>query len=536
MKASSNMTQIALETATQDRFSAHVDAALLDRLASRVTKVGVRDPLMIQMPFTGDALGTVPACLAEDVRAAAGLARSAQRAWATRPVRERVAMFLRFHDLLLDRQEEILDIIQLESGKARRHAVEELFDAAMVARYYAATVEDLLKPKRRQGAFPVVTEAWEHHLPKGVAGFIVPWNYPLTLGITDAIPALLAGNAVLIKPDSQTPYSTLWAVDLLEEAGVPGELMQVVTGSGAALGQPIIDCVDYLMFTGSTRTGRIVARQAAERLIDYSMELGGKNAMIVLDDADVDRTVAGAVVACFSNAGQLCVSMERMYVQSGVYDAFVRGFVDKTRALRLGAALDYSADMGSLISESQLRTVECDVEDAVAKGARVLAGGHARPDLGPYFFEPTILENVDEGMRLFAEETFGPVVSIYRVESVDEAIELANASPYGLNFSVWSRDTGRAHEIATRLQAGTVNVNEGYAAAWASVDAPMGGVKESGVGRRHGDGGLLKYTEAQTVAIQHRVPLFAPSYLSQGSFVSVVVFALRLLRHLPGIK
>ncbi len=530
------MTQIAIEVATPNWFSAHVDSSLLERLASRVGTVGPRETLDIFMPFTGERLGSVPACAAEDARAAAGLARSAQRAWAERPVRERVRILLRFHDLLLDRQEEILDIIQLEGGKARRHAVEEVFDAAMVARYYANTAEDLLKPKRRQGAFPVVTEAWEHHQPKGVAAFIVPWNYPLTLGITDAIPAVLAGNGALIKPDSKTPFSALWAVDLLEQAGMPAGLVQVVTGSGAKLGKPIIDCADYLMFTGSTRTGRVAAAQAAERLIDYSMELGGKNAMLVLDDADIERTVRGAVVACFSNGGQLCISMERLYVHSGVYDAFVSGFVEATRAIRLGAALDYSAEMGSLISAEQVQSVHDHVEDAIEKGARVLAGGRARPDIGPYFYEPTILENVDEQMALFGDETFGPVVALYRVDSVEEAIEKANASPYGLNFSVWGRDTARAHEIATRLQAGTVNVNEGYAAAWASVDAPMGGFKDSGVGRRHGAHGLLKYTEPQTVAIQHLVPLSAPPYLSQDNFVSVVVVALRLLRYLPGIK
>jgi succinate-semialdehyde dehydrogenase/glutarate-semialdehyde dehydrogenase len=530
------MAQIALQTATPPRLSNHVDRSSLERLASRVTVVNEREPMTVTMPFTGAPLASVPTCTTEDVRAAAGLARSAQSGWAARPVRERIKALLRFHDMVLDRQQEIMDLIQLENGKARRNAIEEVVDVAMVTRYYCNTVDDLLKPKRRQGAFPVVTEAWEQHQPKGLVGFIAPWNYPLTLGITDAIPALLAGNAVLIKPDSQTPFSTLWATSLLEQAGVPGEVMQVVTGPGATLGTPLIESVDYLMFTGSTHTGRVVAAQAAARLIDHSMELGGKNAMIVLDDADLDRTVRGAVIACFANSGQSCVSIERLYVQSGIFDEFVERFAEATAALRLGAALDYSAEMGSLVSEKQLRTVEAHVEDAVEKGAFVLAGGRARPDLGPYFYEPTILTNVDEQMTLFAEETFGPVVSVYRVETIDEAVEKANDSRYGLNASIWSRNADRARQIATRLQAGTVNINEGFASAWASTDAPMGGFKDSGVGRRHGAQGLLKYTEPQTVAIQHVVPLSAPPYLSQDQFVSVVVLALRVLRHLPGIK
>ncbi len=531
------MIETAVDTATRTRFSDRVDATLLERLASRVTTIGPREPLVVRLPFTGEALASIPACTAEDVRAAAGIARAAQPAWAARPVRERARMLLRFHDRLLDRKDEILDLMQLEGGKARRNAVEEVFDTATVARYYANTVEDLLEPKRRQGVLPVVTEVWEHRQPKGLVGFITPWNYPLILGITDAIPALVAGNAVIIKPDSQTPFSALWAADLLEQAGVPRELVQVVTGSGAELGKPLIDVIDYLMFTGSTKTGRAVAAQAGERLIDCSMELGGKNAMIVLDDADLDWTVRGAVAACFANNGQMCVAMERLYVQSGIYDEFLSRFVEATRAMTIGPELDYRGDMGSLISEKHLRTVESHVADAVEKGARVLAGGVARPDLGPYFYEPTILENVDDRMTVFAEETFGPVVSVYRVDTVEEAIEKANASPYGLNFSVWSRDTSRAHAIATRLQAGTVNVNEGYAATWASTDAPMGGFKDSGIGRRHGANGLLKFTEAQAVGIQHFVPLSSPPpFMSQDTFVTVVGFALRLLRHVPGIK
>ncbi|HSL22977.1 MAG TPA: succinic semialdehyde dehydrogenase [Vicinamibacterales bacterium] len=527
----------AVPTGTRDQFSPRIGRALLDRLARRVITGAPRDTAEIALPFTGGPLGVVPRCAPADVSAAASRARAAQAAWAAVSPPSRAAIFLRFHDLLLARHEEILDILQLESGKARRHALEEVLDTAIVARYYAHTAPRLLRPRRRQGALPILTRTWEHHPPRGLAGFIAPWNYPLTLGITDAIPALLAGNAVLIKPDLQTPYSVLWAAALLEEAGLPADLVHVVTGDGGELGPPLISAVDFLMFTGSTATGRIVARQAAERLIGCSMELGGKNAMIVLDDADLNRTVPGAVTACFSNAGQLCISMERLYVHEKIYDGFVPRFVQETKALRLGPDLDYTrADMGSLVSAKQLQAVKRHVGEAVARGARVLAGGRARPDIGPYFYEPTILEGVTPDMAVYAEETFGPVVAIDRVSNDDEAIAKANASPFGLNFSVWTRNTRRGHRIAARLQAGTVNINEGYAAAWGSVDAPMGGFKNSGIGRRHGEQGLLKYTEAQTVSIQRLLPVSAPPYVKQATYAAAMVTSLRLLRRIPWVR
>jgi acyl-CoA reductase-like NAD-dependent aldehyde dehydrogenase len=253
-----------------------------------------------------------------------------------------------------------------------------------------------------------------------------------------------------------------------------------------------------MMFTGSTKTGRTVASQAAEHLIPSSMELGGKNAMLVLEDADLDRTVEGAERALFSNAGQLCISIERLYVHETLADEFTRRLVERTKAMRLGASLGFDDDMGSLISQDQLDTVREHVDDAVAKGATVLTGGRARPDLGPYFHEPTLLADVREGMTLFADETFGPVASISRFSDEDEAVERANASDFGLNFSIWSRDTARGRRLATRLKAGTVNVNEGFIAAWGSVDAPMGGMKDSGLAVATA-GRILKYTEAQTV-------------------------------------
>jgi succinate-semialdehyde dehydrogenase/glutarate-semialdehyde dehydrogenase len=262
-------------------------------LAADVATVAERPALAVENAMTAGLLGEVPHCTAEDVAEAARRARAAQAGWAARPVAERAAVLTRLHDLVLDRQDEALDLIQLENGKARRHAFEEVLDVALTARYYANTAEEYLRPKRRQGVQLALTEVWEHHHPKGLVGVISPWNYPLTLGISDALPALVAGNAVLAKPDEHTPFSALWAVRLLEEAGMPRGLVQVVTGPGAELGTPLIDQVDFVMFTGSTGSGGSSPRRPPSGLIDFSMELGGKNALLVLDDADVGKAVTG---------------------------------------------------------------------------------------------------------------------------------------------------------------------------------------------------------------------------------------------------
>jgi succinate-semialdehyde dehydrogenase/glutarate-semialdehyde dehydrogenase len=512
--------------------SARFDPAAL---TARICTTGDRPTRKSTAPFDGSVIGEVPVCTAADVAEAVRRARAAQVSWAERPLEERAAILLRYHDVVLDRQADLLDLVQLETGKARISAYEEAADVAVTARYYGNAGPGMLRPHRRRGAFPVLTCTVEHRRPKGVVGVISPWNYPLTLAVSDALPALLAGNAVVLKPDSQTPFTALAAVDLLVEAGVPRELFQVVTGPGPDIGPPLIEHVDFLMFTGSTATGRVVAEQCGRRLIGFSAELGGKNPMLVLAGADMRRTVDGAMWACFSNTGQLCISIERLYVEDAVYDRFVPAFVERVRRMRLAPGIGWHADMGSLVSEQQLETVRAHVDDAVAKGARVLTGGKARPDLGPLFFEPTILDGVRDDMTLAREETFGPVVAVQRVADAEEAVRRANDSAYGLNASVWS-SPGRGAEVATRLRAGTVNVNDGYAATWGSHDAPMGGMGDSGLGRRHGREGLLKYTEAQTVAVQRLLPIGPWPRMSLRTYSRVLNTLLRVMRRLPLVK
>ena len=527
---------VAASPATEERvWSPGVNSAMLARLAERADVPVDRDPLPVEAPFSGETLAIVPRATPDDMQAACRAAREAQQEWARVPVVERARILLAFHDLLIANANEILDIIQLESGKARRHALEEVLDTAVVARYYAHTAAGFLRPHRRQGALPVLTQTVEYHHPKGVVGFVIPWNYPLDLGITDVIPALAAGNGVVVKPDAQTPFSTLWAARLLEEAGLPRGILQIVTGRGAELGPALIEEIDCFMLTGSTATGKRVACMAAERLIDYSLELGGKNALIVLDDADLGRAVSGTLRGVTANTGQLCISIERIYVHSSLHDEFAARLAEAFAGVRLGSSLTWADDMGSLASADQLAKVQGHVDDAIAKGATVLAGGRPRPDLGPYFFEPTLLADVPASAVCAREETFGPVAALYRFDTEDEVVAQANDTTYGLNASVWTRRPGRGRQLAQRLRCGTVNVNEAYGATWSSA-SPMGGFNESGAGRRHGEHGILKFTEAQTVAVQHVLAIDTPPFLTHQQYAAVMLRAVKALKYLPGWK
>jgi len=504
------------------------------RLRERVTLAADdREEIEVVAPFTGERLGAIPAGTEADVDHAVERGRAAGKQWAEWSTEERVAVVEAFQDLVLERRGELLDVIQTETGKARLDAFEELIDVVATADYYTSQAPRLLQSTARQGAIPLVTSVQEHHHPVGVVGLISPWNYPLALTISDAIPALLAGNAVVLKPAAQTSYIALLGAELLAEAGLPEDVFQVVTGRGRDLGDPLVDRVDFVGFTGSTATGRHVAERAGRNLIDCSLELGGKNPMLVLEDADLDQAVTGAVIGSFNNAGQICLAAERIYVHESIAEEFTERFVAATEDLRLDVGYDWEIDVGTLISEDHLTKVADHVDDARENGATVLTGGQARPDIGPFVYEPTILTDVTDEVVLCTEETFGPVVSIYEVSSEAEAIGRANDTDYGLNASVYSQDAERARDVAQQIECGTVTINDAYAAAYGSTDAPMGGMKDSGIGRRHGSVGLLKYTEAQTVAHQRTGPTTAPDALPNEWYAGLMTRLTRLLAKLP---
>ncbi len=433
-------------------------------------------------PFTGAPLAALPLSSARDVAAAVERARTAQRSWARVPVRERAAVLDRLGALVLERQSEVLDLVQMESGKARRAAFGEVDHVARLTRHYALRGARYLAGRREPGLTPLLTGVRVHRRPVGVVGVVAAGNHPLALALADAVPALLAGNAVVVKPDLQATLSALWVAEQLEGAGLPAGLFAVVAGGGE-VGAALVDHVDQVAFTGSTATGRTVAARAGERLVGATLVLGGKSSFYVAADADVPSAVRAAVRACFSDAGPLGLPVERLVVHEAVAEEFLGGFVAAVRELRLGPGLDYSADVGSLVSAEQLHRVTRHVDDALARGARALAGAVHRPDVGPYFYAPTVLDDVPADALCATEETSGPVVTVTRVASDDEAVRVLNDTPRGREAIVWSADVVRARRLAVRVGASTVVVNDER-------------------GRRYGRDAVEAVTDAQTVAVR----------------------------------
>ncbi|GAA4118342.1 succinic semialdehyde dehydrogenase [Nocardioides fonticola] len=514
---------------------ASVTDDLLRRLVARVSSDGSRTPWPLTEVYTGEVLVELPQSTPSDIERAFGEARAAQVRWAATPVKQRLEVFKRAHTLLIDNAHRTADLIQVESGKNRRMAIEETCDPPMVMSHYLKRAEKLLAPTKRGGPVPLVSHSTEIRVPKGVVGIIAPWNFPFATGLSDAIPALMAGNAVVVKPDNKTALSPLFGISLLEEAGLPKGLFQVVCGEGPDVGPTLIDNADYIMFTGSSATGRVIGERAGRNLIGCCLELGGKNPMIVLDDVDAEEWVRGALFGVFGNTGQICMHIERIYLPDSRYDELKAAFVAATESLNIGAAYDFGPELGSLVSPDHMRRVQSHVDDAVAKGATVVTGGKPRPDLGPAFFEPTILEGVTTDMECGVIETFGPVVALHRYRTVEEAIALANDTEYGLNASVWGKDLDRAVAIAQRIEAGNVNVNDALATAFASKGTPSGGVKASGVGARHGDQGLLKYTDVQNLAVLKKQVMGPRPGQEYGDYVGSMLSGLKMMRRL-GIR
>jgi len=464
--------------------------------------------IAVENPATGAQVGTVPVLGAAEVAAIAERGRAAQPGWAALGFEGRAAVMRRAQRWMADNVERVVDTVVSETGKTYDDA--QLTDwsytiaaLAFWAKHARGYLADERVPSFGNPAVPG-RKLIVRYAPCGVVGVIGPWNFPITNSFGDCIPALMAGNAVILKPSEVTPLSSLLMAEMLADSGLPPGVFQVATGDGGT-GAAMIPQVDCVMFTGSTRTGRAVAKAAADALVPCYLELGGNDPMIVCADADVERAANAATYYSMNNAGQACVSVERVYVEEPVYDDFVRRVVDKVSALRQGPPAGAgSVDLGAVIFPPQLETIEAHVRDAVAKGARVLTGGHARVD-GGRFYEPTVLVDVDHTMDCMREETFGPTLPIMRIADVDEGIRLANDSPYGLQASIWTRDHERGEVLARRLEAGAVCVNDAQL-NYLALNLPMGGWKASGIGTRHGAGGIRKYCRSQSLLVTRLAP------------------------------
>ncbi len=449
-------------------------------------------------PANGEKMGEVETVTIDDAREALERARAAQARWEAGGVEARVRVILRFRDALLDRAEEVCELISRENGKVLQESLEmEVFPIADLCTYFGRNASHILGHRRIPLHLLMYRRSYIHYRPRGVALVISPWNFPFTIPFGTVVMSLLAGNAVLLKPASLTPLIAKKGRELFDQAGLDPDLFQVLPCSGKVASEVIGLGVDYVNFTGSTATGKQVAERCGWSLVPCSMELGGKDPMIVLPDANVDLVAGSMVWGAFANAGQVCASVERAYVHERIYDKVLEKVVERTRKLRVGNPLDDGTDMGPMTDPMQLEIVARHVREAEKAGAKILVGGR-RLDGPGQFFEPTVMTDVTEDMSCIQEETFGPTLPIIKVQSTDEAIRRANDSQFGLDAYVFTSDPQEGRRVAERLQAGTVMVNE-VLVTHACPETPWGGVKQSGIGRIHSDDGLRDLCHAYHV-------------------------------------
>jgi succinate-semialdehyde dehydrogenase/glutarate-semialdehyde dehydrogenase len=461
---------------------------------STIVQVAARETIISTNPATGEKLAELPCATPEDVREAVRRARQAQPAWAALPVRARTAVLKRFQQQLCDRREDLAQLISRESGKPTVEALNtEVIVVLDSSEFCIRTAHKFLRdqPLPHDNLAMKTKRGKLVREPYGVIGIIAPWNYPFSTPAIETIGALAMGNAVVLKPSEFTPLVALELQKLLIAAGLDPDLMQVIVGAGAVGGALLESDIDKVIFTGSVATGKRIAEAAAKKLLPTVLELGSKDPMIVLEDADLDIASSGAVWGSMMNCGQTCLSIERCYVQRGVYERFLELCRQKIEKLRVGEGLTSEVEMGPLIHAPQLRTVEDHVNDAVARGARLLTGGRRLPELGPNFYAPTLLADVTNDMRIMQEETFGPALPVAPFDSDDDAVRLANDSIFGLAASVWTGNRKRGEAIAARIKAGTVMVNDAIS-AFGIAEAPHGGFEQSGIGRAHGELGLAE--------------------------------------------
>jgi len=455
-------------------------------------------------PATGESLGSVPVVTREQVQSAFHRARQAQHAWGATPVAGRVRALRPLLELMIERRDALALKISEETGKPRFEAlIAEVIPTLDALDYCLRNAETLLQSEPVQHRLLRTTRSTLHYEPYGVVGVITPWNYPFFLTASISLSALFAGNAVLNKPSEFTPLVGLEFERLLRESGLPPALYQCLPGYGAT-GQALVEAgCNKISFTGSVATGRKVAAACGERLIPVSLELGGKDPAIVLADADLERAVKSLTWGAFTNCGQVCASVERIFVQESIADGFTERFVESVRGLRQGPDSAYDVDVGSMVNRLQFEKVNAQVEDATSKGAQILIGGHGQAgegDKARYYYTPTVLTQVDESMNVEREETFGPVVTIVPVRDEEEALQRANESPYGLTASVWTRSKEVAERLARGLHFGSVFVNDSLAPSGAG-EVPWGGTKASGFGKSRGPQGLKEMSRIKHVSV-----------------------------------